>query len=462
MAPSGNAPSNYENKSRQILLALVFPTMAIILNGSMFGVALPTIRTEFAMEPDVTSWLSIAFSLPFMMFMPLYGRLGDELGKARLLTLGIVIFFCGTLLIWLSNSLALIFVGRLIQGVGSAGITPLSLAIISARFSAETRGNAIGLWNSTAPFTSIFAPTIGGFLTDNYGWRTFLIPALAVSIIALLIVRARVPSLRGKPNWQILRHFDWGGVLLLSSTIISLIFYLSSRPVTGVEPLRDWRLFLAFIASINAFIYWERRHIAPLIDLQILKNRIFVTASLGMFCRMSLMVSIAFLLPLYLADLYNLSASGIGWLATIHAIALLISIRSGGWLADTYPNRRLVLIGISVQTLVMVYLALLPANVPLYAIFAAAIMHGLGAGVVLPAFHRTAIGSVSEDHSGAAAGVYSMTRFGGSLLSTAITGVILQVTQSSGVGLLQSYQLAFAFLIVLGVLGLIVSSGLRN
>ncbi|MGB1253927.1 MAG: MFS transporter, partial [Candidatus Promineifilaceae bacterium] len=223
MSSNGHAPTPYHTQSRQILFALVFPTMAIILNGSMFGVALPTIRSEFAMEPDVTAWLAIAFSLPFMMFMPLYGRLGDELGKARLLTLGVIIFFAGTALIWLSNSLASIFIGRIIQGAGSAGITPLSLAIISQRFSADQRGNALGLWNATAPFTSIFAPAIGGYLTDNFGWRSFLIPTLIVSIAALLIVRMRVPSLRSKPNWQILRRFDWVGVLLFSSTIINLV-----------------------------------------------------------------------------------------------------------------------------------------------------------------------------------------------------------------------------------------------
>lgn len=455
-------PNHDLARSRQILYALFFPTMAIILNGSMFGVALPTIRAEFAMEPDVTAWLSIAFSLPFMMFMPLYGRLGDELGKSRLLTLGVFIFFLGTLLIWLSNSLPLIFVGRMIQGAGSAGITPLSLAIISQRFSAELRGNALGTWNAIAPFTSIFAPSIGGYLTDNFGWRTFLIPALVVSIAAIAIVRWRIPSLRGKPNWEFVRRFDWIGVLLLTSTITSLMLYLSSRPVTGVEPLRDWRLGLAFIGSLILFTVWEQRQADPLIDLHILRNRTFVTASIGVFFRMSMMISVGFLLPLYLADLYGLNASQIGLLATTHAVALFVSIRIGGWLADIRPNRQLILIGVGTQTLVMLYFALLPLNVPLVAIFAGAVCHGLGAGMVLPSFHRTALSAVPDEQTGAAAGIYSMTRFAGSMLATAITGVILQLTQDSGVALLRSYQFAFAFLILLGIGGLIVSSRLKS
>ena len=106
---------------------------------------------------DVAAWLTIAFSLPFMMFMPLYGRLGDELGRARLLVTGLVVFVFGTVLSIVAQDLPLLFIGRLIQGAGSAGITPLSLAIITQRFLPEERGRALGTWNSIAPGTGMVA-----------------------------------------------------------------------------------------------------------------------------------------------------------------------------------------------------------------------------------------------------------------------------------------------------------------
>ena len=453
--------SSFQQQSRAIVFALFFPTMAIILNGSMYGVALPTIREEFGMADDVTAWLTVAFSLPFMMLMPLFGRLGDQIGKARLLLLSIIIFFCGAILIWFANDLPQIFLGRAIQGVGGSGITPLSLAIISQRYDASERGKALGTWNSVAPFTSIFAPTVGGALVDNFGWRTILIPITAVAVFAFFISRSRIKSLRGKPNWSVLRTFDWIGSALLSGTITFLVFYLSSRPITGVDPLRDWRLAIGCIAFAAAFVNWEKRHADPLIDLATFRNTTFVLASLGAGFRMAMMSGIGFLLPLYLTDLYELTASTIGLLATVHSVFLFIFIRTGGTFADRVNNRRLIALGMSMQALAMLYFALLPQNLPLWWIGLGAMLHGSGAGLSIAALHRTALGSIADDQAGSAAGVYSMTRFAGSLLATAITGVILQTVKDSGVETHIAYQIAYGFLVIIGILGVLTTSRLR-
>ena len=449
-------------QSRAILIALLFPTMAIILNGSMFGVALPTIRDEFAMPADVAAWLTIAFSLPFMMFMPLYGRLGDELGKSRLLLAGTLLFVLGSILALTASNLTFIFIGRIIQGAGSAGITPLSLAIIAERFSSEERGRALGTWNSIAPGTSIFAPSIGGYLVDTLGWRTIFIPVIAAAILAFIIVRWQVPTLRGKPNWAMLRSFDWGGALLLNSTIIFLVLYVSSRPVTGIEPLRDWRLLLGCGLLATGFVAWEKRHAIPLVDFHILRNHSFRLASMSAAIRMALMSGIGFLLPLYLADIYNLTASQIGLLATLHSIALFISIRQGGTLADRWSNRWLVTISLSLQLTIMGYFALLPGNLSLVWIALGNVIHGLGAGLSLAALHRTALGSITAEQTGVAAGIYSMTRFAGSMLATALAGVILQNGLDRNLSLLAAYQVVFAFLAGLGILGVFIASRLNE
>lgn len=449
-------------RSRAILIALLFPTMAIILSGSMFGVALPTIRDEFAIPADVAAWLAIAFSLPFMGLMPLYGRLGDELGRARLLILGVVIFVAGSVLTANANSLIWIFVGRVIQGAGSAGVTPLSLAIIAQRYSVQERGKALGTWNSIAPGTSIFAPSIGGFLVDSLGWRSIFIPAILVGIVAALVVRWQIPTLRGRPNWSFLIRFDWGGVTLLSSSVIFLVLFVSSRPVTGVEPLRDWRLLLGLLFSTAAFIYWERRHRQPLIDLHIFQGRAFRLASLSASVRMAMMSGIGFLIPLYLADNYALSASTIGLLATAHSVALFITIRFGSPLADRWSNRWLVTLSILAQTAVMTYFALLPGERPLLWIVAGTVTHGLGAGLSLAALHRTALGEIPASQTGSAAGVYSMTRFAGSMLSTALAGVILQNGLDRGLSVIESYQGVYYSLAAIGLLGALIASRLPD
>jgi MFS family permease len=459
---SNEKSADYKLQSRAILIALLFPTMAIILDGSMFSVALPTIRDDFAIPPDIVAWLTIAFTLPFMMLMPLYGRLGDQLGKKRLVIFGVSILCIGSFIVLTANNLTMLFVGRMIQGIGSSGITPLSLAILSQRFSVEERGNALATWNAVAPATNIFAPSIAGFLTDNLGWRTIFLPVLLMGIFAFVMVQWKIPQTLEKPNWSILKTFDWTGVLLLAGTIIFLVFYLSSRPLTGVEPFRDFRFLAGFALFVVSFVLWEKRHQSPLIDLNILRTDGFLPASLGSGFRMAMMRGISFLIPLYLADVYDLSALRTGFVISVHSISLLIFIRVGGRLADRWSNRKLILLGLAIQMVVMGYFGLIPAGLSLVWIGLGVILHGLGAGLSLAAQHRTALRNIAEDKTGLAAGVYSMTRFSGSMLAVAIAGVILQTGRSFGLTDLVGYQLTYGFLVITGILGIIATFQLRK
>lgn len=462
VATAGEQSAALRRQSRAILIALLFPTMAMILNGSMFGVALPTIRDDFAIPADVAAWLTIAFSLPFMMLMPLYGRLGDQLSRSRLLLVGLALFTAGSVLALSARDLPTLFLGRIIQGAGSSGVTPLSLAIIAQRFSADERGRALGTWNSIAPGTSIFAPSVGGFLVDTLGWRTMFIPVIVLAILAMLIVRWKISRLQVSSNWSVLGSFDWTGVLLMSGTVIFVVLYVSSRPVTGVQPLQDWRLLLGATVLGVTFTGWERRRHDPLIDLHILQVHNFRLASITAGLRMAMMIGIGFLVPLYLADVYDLGASTIGLLATAHSVALFAFIRYGGTLADRWPNRWLVTASLSVQTIVMAYFALLPGGRSLVWIVAGTVTHGLGAGLSLAPLHRTALGSIDSEHAGSAAGVYSMMRFAGSMLATALAGVILQSGLDRGLDTLDAYQMVFAVLAVAGLLGALCASRLRT
>ena len=118
-----------------------------------------------------------------------------------------------------------------------------------------------------------------------------------------------------------------------------------------------------------------------------------------------MMMGTTFLLPLYLTDLYDLSAATIGLLATTHSIALFVSIRAGGSFADRWPNRRLAVGGLIGQSCIMGYFFFLPDGLSLAWIVAGVITHGLAAGSSLAALHRTALESVIVSQTGAAAGI---------------------------------------------------------
>jgi MFS family permease len=337
------------------------------------------------------------------------------------------------------------------------------MAIISERFPIGERGKALGTWNSVGPIAGIVGPLMGGFLIDHWGWRMIFWPVLLIGLGALWAIREQVPS-TGRSFIQpgFLRQFDWGGAVLLGLSTIMLVFYLSSRPITGIEPLRDWRLLGATLLFLAAFIVWEQRQAHPFVAFGIFSNLNFTWASLGSSIRMFIMGSIGFLFPLYLTDIHALNAASIGTVIMLHAGALLVTMRLGGQLADRWNSRRPVVIGALTQVIAMIYFALLPNTVPLWVAIAGLVFHGLGAGLALAALHRSAMNKVPADQTGIVAGLYSMIRMGGMVLGVALGGVVLQFGLDQSLPTIEAYQTVFWFAGGVALLGVVVGWRLRD
>lgn len=451
-----------ELQARQILYGLMVPSMLMPFTSSMARVALPIIRDDFQISADMTAWVATAFSLPFMVLMPVYGRLSDGVGRRRLLLAGILVFSVGTIMAVLSSSLGWIMVGRALQGVGTAGIMPLSMAFLSVIFRPEERGKALGTWSSIGPITAFVGPLMAGFLVEGWGWRAAFAAPFVLGITAFVVVARVVPAGLSTIRPHFLRRFDWLGVSLLAAASTCLLFYLSSRPITDVAPLLDWRLLLATLGLLLAFVWWERRRPDPFVALGIFRNRIFSLASCGAALRMFSMGASGFLLPLYLADIHGLGAALIGVMSTIVPGAMAFMVRLGGQTADRRGSRRPVLAGFAVQVAIMLAFARLPADASMWVIGFLLVVNGLGVGIMLAALHRTAMGTMSDDRMGAAAGLYSMIRFAGMVIGTALAGAFLQSALDWGLEPIAAYQVVYLMIAGFAAVGLVVGATLKE
>jgi len=387
----------------------------------MFSVAVPTIRDNLGIQADMVAWVTTMYTLPFMMFMPLYGRLGDVFGKRKLFLIGMIIFMIGTALAGSASNLGWLMAGRAIQGFGTAGFVPLALAIISQLFPAGERGKLMGTWNLAYPITGIIGPLLSGFLID----------------------------------------FDWGGVALLCAMSTALLFYASSRPITGVAALQDWRLLIATVSLFALFILWEKRQRNPFIPLMIYANSTFTLSSVCAGIRMFTMAGLRFLSALYLVDIHHQNATVTGIVIMAHAIPLVLFIRAGGQLADRWGSRPLVVISMIAQAGALFYLALLPGDSPVWMVVVGVVGQSLGASISLAALHRSSTMNVSEEQTGVAAGLYSMMRFAGMVFGTALSGVMLQQGLDRGLPPLEAYQIAFGFVAAVTLIGAILGSRLK-
>ncbi len=445
-----------DNPNR-ILLGLMIPSAIMVLNMSMFSVALPTMRDEFQVQPDQAAWLVAAYTLPFVIFTPLYGRLGDTLGKRRMLLTGIVIYIIGVIFSLFAVDQRLIIVGRVAQGIGTAGVNPLSIALIAELFPPAQRGRALGSWSSTGPGIATLAPFAAGFLVDHWGWRANFIMLLVAAVAAFFLMLNYLPQPTERFERKHLLNFDWIGFLLLALACICFVFYLSSRPITGVEPLQDWRLLLPALLLFLGFYRWERHFRAPLIDFSLFARKNFGLASLCALIRMILMNSNDFLLPLYFTDIHGIRPSTLGMILAAYSGALLTTTRLAGQLSDRGLGRWLIVGGLSLQCSMLITLANLPATAAVVLVIGVVFLLGMGAGLSLAVLSNVVMGDVPQAQSGAAAGLFSMIRFSGSIIGTTLAGVFLRQALGFSALPVAAYQIVFGTVAVVAVIGALLA-----
>jgi len=458
----GDTEVGSTQNTRRILFSLMFPATLMPMVSTMSRVALPVIRDEFQISADMTSWVAVAFSVPFMILMPVYGRLSDGIDKRGLMLAGIAIFAAGTgLTVW-AQDLIWLMVGRAIQGFGLAGIMPLGLAVISELFQAEGRGKAIGTWSSVGPTVGFVGPLGAGFLVSAWGWVGAFWPPLIVGVIAFGVVYWGLPKREEKKPVRFWRTFDWVGVVLVALILTSITFFISSRLITGVASLHDWRLFVAILVFVGLFIWWEKRTPSPFVLLHVFRNRVFCQATFCASIRMVVMGGLTFLIPLYLVDLHQLGSEVLGLMLMINSGAMALVVRFGGGLADRWTSRPPAVIGLGVQCVVMLLFSQFSSETGLLAIGLTLVLHGLGVGVMLAALHRAVIASLPKEEVGGATGLYSMFRFVGATIGMALSGVILQQNLDASMTTLVAYQNTFLVFAVFPVMGVLVGVRLRE
>ena len=454
-----------DRSDRRILFGLMLPAMLMPMLSTMSRVALPTVRDTFSLTADLTAWIDVGFTLPFMLFMPVYGRLGDGLGARRLLLIGIAFFTLGTALVLKAATMPHLLIGRAIQGIGLAGMVPLSIGLLASHFPPQTRGQTMGTWSTIGPTTGLFGPLAAGLLVGVWGWQAAFAPSLVCGLIAFGVVYYLIPAITNDiqtDSLSFLRTFDWGGMLLLAGAASSLVFYLSSRAITGVAPLRDGRLIGAALLFLILFLWWEKKRSNPFITPSLFTNGPFLRGTFCATMRMVSMGGIGFLIPLYLVDIKGIRPAELGGMLMIGAGSMAIVVRLAGSLADRWSSRWFVVIGLLGQAGTLFTFAHLPANISLWHIGIALSAHGLSAGLMLATLHKVVMERVEQTETGTAAGLYSMCRFLGAATGTALSGVLLQDHLDAGLELLTAYQRVFSVIALFPAFGLLIALSLRE
>jgi DHA2 family multidrug resistance protein len=311
-----------------VLTTVIVGTFLGRLDQSIVNLALPKIIDSFAITISSAGWIATAYIIANAIFVPIWGKLGDTIGRKKVYITGFVIFIIGSILAGLSWNLSSMLVFRVIQAVASSADYPTAMAIIAVTFTdAKERAQALGIWSATFAVGGIFGPLIGGPLIDTFGWRSVFFINVPVGLVGLTMALTYIKEsvvASGK------RAFDWWGASALGVSLSALVLVLDQGLAWGWTSLDSILCYIAVVVFMAIFIYIEQHHPEPVMDLKFFKNALFVNTVFNNFIVFMAMMGSIFLIPIFAQTFMGLTATQAGYLFLPLAFAFMISAPIGG------------------------------------------------------------------------------------------------------------------------------------
>ncbi|MBW8638864.1 DHA2 family efflux MFS transporter permease subunit [Hoeflea sp. WL0058] len=327
----------------------------ILLDETVVGVALPTIRRDLAMSEGASHWAINAYLLVFASLAAAGGKLGDILGHRRLFLASLAVFALSSLACGFSENGNWLIAARAIQGIGAAAIFPLSMALATMPFPPEERGTALGIYGAIGTTFLALGPLIGGFFTDILSWRWIFWINLPVVVFVAGIVAT---GGRETPKGLNTGPFDVIGLASLVTCVCVLTFGLMEAPSLGWFSPSILSFFAIGLLMAATFIVVERRSVAPLIEIDLFANSGFALCNLVIFmAQFSKMAMIVFGAVFLQTELHmSPFMAGLALLLAVGPVPILAG--PSGRLADRFGARPLILFALVAVTAGLVWVGL--------------------------------------------------------------------------------------------------------
>ena len=342
---------------RHILLVfagLMVTMLLASLDQMIFSTALPTIVGELDGVNHML-WVTTAYILASTITLPVYGKLGDLIGRKGLFITAIAIFMVGSVIGGLAHNMTWLIAGRAVQGLGGGGLLILAQAIIADVVPARQRGKYMGIMGGVFAISSVAGPLLGGWFTDSIGWRWAFWMNIPLGILA---ITSAAFFLRLPKNTNRNPSIDVAGISLLAvaSTCLVLMTTWGGNTYDWNSPVIIGLILGAIVAGVS-FVVVERRAAEPIMPLHLFRQRNFnLTTVVGLIIGVAMFGALAYL-PTYLQMVTGANATQAGLLMIPLMAALLIaSIVSGQLVSKTgrykwFPITGMVLVGISLYLL---------------------------------------------------------------------------------------------------------------
>ncbi|HEY2308713.1 MAG TPA: MFS transporter [Streptosporangiaceae bacterium] len=395
-----------------------------IADSAIVNVALPSIQHSLGFSQQNLQWVASGYILTYGGFLLLGGRLGDLLGRRRMLLTGLAVFTAASLTAGLATSAGLLVAARLVQGIGAALMAPAALSELTTSFrEGKDRNTALGAWGAISGMAAAAGVFLGGVLSQGPGWRWvfFVNPPICVAVAAgALALLAKDRGARTKGT-----SFDSQGAVLVTGGMLLLVYSLVRAPIVGWGSFQTVLTLIGSAGLLIAFARNELRSRDPLVPFAILRVKGLVAADLTQLIAFAGFFSMFFYATLYMQEVLHYSPikAGAAYLPITAGFAVAGGLASQ--LVTRIGTRPVVVAGCLIAAAGIYYVS----KVPLHGSYVTDLLPGflvmsLGAGSVFVSVAAAANAGVPSDKAGLAAGLLNSSQQIGSALGLAILSAV--------------------------------------
>jgi len=426
-----------DNLKWWILLTVIIGTFLGRLDQTIVNLALPKIMDDFSITISEAGWIATAYILANSVFVPVWGKLGDTIGRKKVYIWGFTIFIIGSVLAGLAWDFNSMILFRIIQAIASSADYPTAMAIIAVTFKgAKERAEALGIWSSAFAASAVFGPLIGGPLIDTFGWRSVFLINLPVGIIGLTMATIFVKESVSEKRTV---KFDIWGAITLGITLSALVLVLDKGLEWGWTSMEALVCYLAVIIFGYIFYRIDSVHPEPLVDFKFFRISAFSSALANNFTVFMGMMGGVFLIPLFVQTYLGYDATQTGFLFMPMAFGMMVAAPLGAQLVGRVrPNIVLFASTLVAAVGLLLFIGLDPRSGPLDIVIPILIMaFGMGFGMS----QRTSIiaSAVPSEEIGIASSVLALARNIAGAFGIAIFSTILKdATENAAMSLAQN------------------------